>query len=607
MIINPKWIKELKRSVSINSQFMLWGNIYDIYPLQTKEGLRPLKLSQYLAETLANEDYHLVLYFEPLYGLSMLHGNETDFKNATGETFTKDKPIEMTLVNFVKILEQINENREISVATIFNYSSRTTESCCPKITNEFYYKTFRLLQNSTPKKTANSKYAKFQPLIYIFDKENDMPAWYTTDNPKIKSIPIPKPDLYAREVIVKQLSKRISGYNDIDIDKKELNEKLFIEQTNGLYISEILSIISLAVKENVSFVNIGQAINMYKLGIIENEWAKISTDKLVESENILTKRVMGQSVAVSKVSDILKRAYFNLSGSQYSKNSNRPKGVMFFAGPTGVGKTELAKAVTELVFGNDNNYIRFDMSEFSQENANQRLVGAPPGYVGYETGGELTNAVKENPFTVILFDEIEKAHPKIMDIFLQILDDGRLTSGRGETVYLSETIIIFTSNLGVYQLTEDNKKVENINIKMDYETISSSLLTSINGHFKYNLQRPEILNRIGENIVVFDYIRKDVAEDIFAKMLNSIEYNLIENHKISIKFNSSSINILKDACLKDLSMGGRGIGNQLENIFINPLSRVLFELKIKENDTLIINEIMQENIKWIIKATKKLI
>jgi len=603
--MKSKWIKELRRANTTNAQFMLWGNVYDSFPVQTEEGFKVLKLHEYLAEQFKHDAYDLVLYFEPLYGLSMLHGEVESFKSATGENYTEGKPLEMTLTSFADIFESIMNNRELSIAAIFNYSSRASEACCPKVQNEFYYKIFRLLQQATPKKTASAEYARYNPFIYIFDKENDIPAWYITDNPKLKSIPIPKPDIYIRETIISKLSKRINGYSEMDAIKRESNENLFVEQTNGLYVSEILSIISLAMKEKKDFSSIGQVITMYKLGIIENEWAKVPVKKLNESDSILQQRVMGQSAAVTKVSDILKRAYFNLSGSQYSKNSSRPKGVMFFAGPTGVGKTELAKAVTELVFGSENNYIRFDMSEFSQENANQRLVGSPPGYVGYETGGELTNAIKENPFTVILFDEIEKAHPRIMDIFLQILDDGRLTSGRGETVYLSEAIIIFTSNLGVYELTEDNKKIKNINMDMDYETIHHSILNSINDYFKYNLQRPEILNRIGENIVVFDYIRKDIAQSIFEKMLHSISINLFENHKIKIEFEGLVKDVISEACLEDLEMGGRGIGNQLENIFINPLSRVLFELDAQVNDTIIVKDVKQEELKWTITAYKK--
>ena len=588
-----KWIKELKRDITTTSQFLLYSNVYDIYPLEENEIIKPLKLNQYIAEILKEEEYHLILLFEPLYGIKLLYGDETHIQNITKEKITSSHT-PMSLEKFVDILEKIDSQKEYSVATIFNYSSRIENS---KQLNDFYYRVFRLLQNTIPKKTTNSIFAKYNLLLFVFDKENDIPAWYITDNPKIKSIPIPKPDFFTREIIIKNLSKRIKGFNELDDEVKNKNINIFIEQTNGLYLFEILSIISLAVKENIDFSNIFNAINMYRLGIIENEWAKIPYDKLLKSEEILSKRVIGQNQAINKVSDILKRAYFNLSGSQYSKNSNRPKGIMFFAGPTGVGKTELAKSITELIFGSENNYIRFDMSEFSQEHSNQRLIGAPPGYVGYETGGELINAIKENPFSVILFDEIEKAHPKIMDIFLQILDDGRITSGRGETVYLSETIIIFTSNLGIYEI-ENNQKIENVNMDMSFEDISKTILNSINNYFKYQLQRPEILNRIGENIVVFDFIRENIAVKIFDKMLNSILLNLKENHKIELIIDEDIKEKLKNITLKDLSMGGRGIGNHLENSFINPLSRALFEYNVKQNDKISIKEIKEENGIW---------
>jgi hypothetical protein len=222
-----------------------------------------------------------------------------------------------------------------------------------------------------------------------------------------------------------------------------------------------------------------------------------------------------------------------------------------------------------------------------------------------EMGGELTNAIKENPFTVILFDEIEKAHPKIMDIFLQILDDGRITSSRGDTVYLSESIIIFTSNLGIYEITSSNERIENVNNSMEYEDIHNKILSSIQNHFKFKLQRPEILNRIGENIVVFDFIREENARKIFTKMLNSIIINLQENHKIYLEFKNGSEKVLEMNCIVDLTMGGRGIGNHIESIFINPLSRKLFELGAKENDTIVIEEIYKDDYKWALKANKK--
>jgi ATP-dependent Clp protease ATP-binding subunit ClpA len=196
--------------------------------------------------------------------------------------------------------------------------------------------------------------------------------------------------------------------------------------------------------------------------------------------------------------------------------------VAFLAGPTGVGKTELAKTITSLLFGDESAYIRFDMSEFSAEHADQRLIGAPPGYVGYDVGGELTNAIREKPFSVVLFDEIEKAHPRILDKFLQILDDGVLTSGRGDRVYFSEALIVFTSNLGIYRHGEQGERVANVLSGEPFEQVRSKVHSEIERHFKLVLNRPEILNRIGENIIVFDFIGVEVGAQIFESMIQPL-------------------------------------------------------------------------------------
>jgi ATP-dependent Clp protease ATP-binding subunit ClpB len=171
--------------------------------------------------------------------------------------------------------------------------------------------------------------------------------------------------------------------------------------------------------------------------------------RVKEARTLLETRIKGQPHAIEKTLDILARSITGLSGSQSGPRHQKPRGVLFFAGPTGVGKTELANAVTELLFGDEAACQRFDMSEFMEEASVSRLIGAPPGHPGHERGGELVNAAHRRPFSVFLFEEIEKAHPRILDMFLQILDEGRLTDARGATAHFSQALIIFTSNTGV--------------------------------------------------------------------------------------------------------------------------------------------------------------
>ena len=228
------------------------------------------------------------------------------------------------------------------------------------------------------------------------------------------------------------------------------------------------------------------------------------------------------------------------------------------------------------------------MSEYGQSHSDQKLMGAPPGYVGYEAGGQLTNAVKKNPFAILLFDEIEKAHPSILDKFLQILEDGRMTDGQGNTVYFSETIIIFTSNLGIYVKDALGNRQPNVTMDMDYGEVEKRVRAAIEEYFKLELGRPEILNRIGENIVVFDYIRREAGEAILRAQVDKIIHRMEEQKGIRIQIADFAYESLKEAALFDLSNGGRGVGNQVEALLINPLSRWLFDNEVLSNADVLI-------------------
>ncbi|KAF5276138.1 hypothetical protein FQR65_LT16456 [Abscondita terminalis] len=286
-------------------------------------------------------------------------------------------------------------------------------------------------------------------------------------------------------------------------------------------------------------------------------------------EEFLNKKVIGQPESISKVSKVLYKAYTGLSGVAYSATKNKPKGTLFFVGPTGVGKTELAKAITTFLFGDESNLIRFDMSEYGQDNSDQKLIGAPPGYVGFEGGGQLTNAVKEKPFSVILFDEIEKASPKIFDKFLQILEDGRLTDNTGQTINFSETFIIFTSNIGASVVSPSDDK----------DQVYKQFLKEVQNHFTNELNRPELLGRFGNNIIPFNFISDiKLQARIVASKLKPIQLAIYNKYQVLLELDLNNSQILK-TILKDVDIkrGGRDVINSLETNLTGPLSEFIFK------------------------------
>jgi len=311
-------------------------------------------------------------------------------------------------------------------------------------------------------------------------------------------------------------------------------------------------------------------LNLYRFGDQRSPWEELSEEKLAAVDDTLRQRVLGQDAAVDHVATMIIRAWLGLAGLQHSARRSKPKGTLFFVGPTGVGKTELAKACAEFLFGDESACIRFDMSEFNHEHSDQRLVGAPPGYVGFEEGGQLTNAVRARPFSVLLFDEIEKAHGRVLDKFLQILEDGRLTDGRGETAWFSETVIIFTSNIGAASAPKEVSKAE-------YER---HFRTAVESHFVEQLGRPELLNRLGDNVVVFQAIRDEgLRRGILLKKLRPLEEHLQERWGVRLDIEDAVVDRLVQLARAD--HGGRGLLNAVERELMNPMARFLFEHHVK--------------------------
>lgn len=264
-----------------------------------------------------------------------------------------------------------------------------------------------------------------------------------------------------------------------------------------------------------------QEVTEEEIASIVARWTGIPVSKLVESErekllrlsDILHERVIGQGEAVELVSDAVLRARAGI------KDPNRPIGSFIFLGPTGVGKTELVKALAETLFDSEEHMIRIDMSEYMEKHSVSRLVGAPPGYVGFEEGGQLTEAVRRNPYSVILLDEIEKAHPEVFNILLQMLDDGRITDSQGRTINCKNTVIIMTSNIGSHFLLQSNRVDGGIE-----EEIKDQVFKELRGHF-----RPEFLNRV-DDIVLFKPLTKQEIVEIVDKMVHQLQVRLTEQN-----------------------------------------------------------------------------
>jgi flagellar biosynthesis GTPase FlhF len=402
-------------------------------------------------------------------------------------------------------------------------------------------------------------------VILLANNLANVPPLFYQNNPSVKQVSIPNPSRTDRELFVKNNLIKFRFEKDMKPSSSEFND--FVDSLDGMTLRDIQQLIKLS-RQTTPVLSYDKLINLYKYGEKISPWEKLSKDKLKETESRLQKRVLGQDEAIKKVRDVIIRAYTGLAGIEHSGKQSKPKGALFFVGPTGVGKTELAKALADFLFGDETACIRFDMSEFNHEHSDQRLIGAPPGYVGFEEGGQLTNAIREKPFSVILFDEIEKAHGRILDKFLQILEDGRLTDGKGETVYFSESVIIFTSNIGASK----------INVSDDIESVKKEFKKEVKEHFIKKLGRPELLNRIGDNIVSFNHI----IDTEFLSKIASIKMDLLKNkikeqHDMELYFENKGKALKAIADAVDKAQGGRGVINVIQPNIVNPLSEFIFE------------------------------
>lgn len=563
-----RWKERLEYMRLLARMIVLEGNVSDMFVQESGlEAGRLVELDQYLYQYLKDAGYHAVVFY-----------NRIDaFYNSCDETgemlslFFKEAEMGedeagADVGSAMAAIRTAMKNEEHSIAVVIDMAGQLMCGSEHLSEQELEYLTtlFLAAKEAREAPVSSEKGWTSNLILLITNRVHELPAWFYRYAPFVRCVEIELPNEKLRKDLLLAHGPYYKDWECFEENRREQMIRKLVQKTEGLSCMELDGLLTAA--EGYPLKNVEEQIYSYRHGKKENPWEEIDGERVKAIERALSADVLGQDKAVAAVVDIILRATTGLAGVQHSSET-RPRGVMLFAGPTGVGKTEIAKIMAREIFGTEEAMIRFDMSEYSQSHSDQRLLGAPPGYVGYDAGGELTNAVKAKPFSILLFDEIEKANPKILDKFLQILDDGRMTDSRGETVYFTESLIVFTSNIGM----KSEPEMEDADgIQQSHEELEKKIT-----HALRETWRPEFVNRIGQNVIVFDYIREKQAEKILKKQLNKVCETIAEQKHISITWHEESAFYKKMVrlCLKNLQFGGRGIGNVVEHYFITPLGR----------------------------------
>lgn len=592
MIQAEKWQKDLAVYQDIHTTFIVEGNVHDLQPwIYEDDGTcEPVALSLYLQRYLTEEGYDPVVFYNRIDGFSNPYA--LDMVSTFYRGVSSDEKSSKSICVATELIRKAMSNTVRPTAIVVDLAN--TFAALPDNLSEEEIEHFTRLMLASKAPTQALSMRDKRPLtnllFLIVEKVNDIPAWFYLNNPYVRTLTISRPEKEVRAAVINARIDTLAGAKELVPSDRKKAEDGFVALTDGMTLVELFGIFSLCQQKGYTIFQIREAVKLFRYGETESHWDKLDMGKVKHAEELLARRVKGQDEAIRKAAAVLSRACLGMSGIQ-GGSSSRPKGVLFLAGPTGTGKTELAKTIAEFIFGDESFVIRFDMSEYQQPHSDQKLLGAPPGYIGYSDGGQLTNAIKSKPFCVLLFDEIDKAHPSILDKFLQILEDGRITDSAGETMYFSEALIIFTSNLGVVrQDTETGKRYQTITPEMDYDAIQRDLLAAIKDYFKYTIQRPELLNRFGDNFIVFDFIREKAVEEILDLKLNAIVDNLEREKGVKLAIESAFKKYLSEKAQGDLSNGGRGISNMVETCLVNPLAKILIQEEWESGDSVVIED-----------------
>ncbi len=404
-------------------------------------------------------------------------------------------------------------------------------------------------------------------LVIIAENLAAVPPWLYQNNPFLSLVRVPKPGPEERGHFIQRFYGNCHEGETLREEECPKVFEQFTDNTDGLTLWDLDRILRMSGVEKISIHQPKKLIRQYKVGRQDNPWEKLDPTKIRDARPRLEQRVIGQPQAIDAVVKMLACAVGGISCSGASGKGGQPR-VLLCCGPTGVGKTELAKALAELLYGDESAFVRFDMSEYRQDHSDQRLIGPPPGYLGHEEGGQLTNRCLERPFSLFLFDEFDKANPRILDLFLQVLEDGRLTDGQGKTAFFSEACLMFTSNTGGSTL--DATLYQSDNELPDYAAIRNHYESEVRRQFVEGIGRPELLNRFGGNIVVFDIVRPEHMPAICRKFFALCAISAKEIHGIRLEWDDPIVEMICRLMRQrgNFEMGGRRIKTLIDELIL---------------------------------------
>ena len=481
---------------------------------------------------------------------------------ANGLPTTLDSPITMSLIDALAIFSALPTQERmmflIRASCLFQHSESLSEPDEFAILRHIDYHARNISKNKLLVFAATS------------DNTNIIPT-RISQSPLVKSVYLPNTSHDERQFMAKQLAKNYRGQmSEFDFVTEMVN------QTSGMMLRDMVSVVNqMQSSENKS---ITEAVTAIRCGDHENPWSDSigMRQKINTLSDVLAQEIFGQPV-VLQIAKRLKPAVVGLAAVADKNSASQPRAIMMLAGPTGTGKTETVKIINSHLYGVSSPILRIDMGEFTESHSKAKLVGSPPGYIGSEQDGIIIEFIKRTPSCVLLFDEIEKAHADIWKLLLSSLDEGRITSGRGETVYLTNTIIVFTTNLGMFEPDSTGTLQPTVTLNDTMDTIQDKVLVGIESFFK-RMGSPETFGRLGgkEGILVYDYIRQ--PERVLAKFIRNLVDACQRIHQLSINIDDALIRHLIHQYQTDpsvFSLGGRGV-KQLYKKFIElPLSEYL--------------------------------